>query len=418
MPTVKERKTKKAVPPAEIRRIPIENILVSASRREIEHAKVHELAESIHEVGLLNPITVTRDMQLVAGGHRLEACKAIGWHDIACTFLEGDSLHVELAEIDENLIRNDLDAISVGELALRRDDILEALGVRAKVGQGRPSKNGAESAPLKTTKDIAKEIGVSERALQVNKQLARDLVPEAKEVIRKEDIPKTVALEISRLEPEQQREVIAKDDKKAILAASKEIRKEMAEQRRAKRTEQIVEAVQNNKPLDGSLGTFAVIYADPPWAYDSSESDMRVIENHYPTMTLEEICKLDVKGIAHDDAVLFLWTTSPKLQEAFQVLAAWDFDYRTCAVWDKEKIGMGYYFRQQHELLLVATRGKVPAPMAENRPSSMIRSPRSEHSRKPDSMYDIIEAMYPRLPKIELFARNERSGWSRWGNQS
>jgi N6-adenosine-specific RNA methylase IME4 len=191
----------------------------------------------------------------------------------------------------------------------------------------------------------------------------------------------------------------------------------MAEERRARRTQQIAEAVQNNRPLDGSLGTFAVIYADPPWTYDVSESDMRVIENHYPTMTLEEICGLDVNEIAHDDAILFLWTTSPKLKEAFWVLGEWGFEYRTCAVWDKEKIGMGYYFRQQHELLLVATRGKIPAPAAEDRTSSVIRSPRSEHSRKPEDVYSIIEKMYPQLPKIELFARNERPGWSRWGNQ-
>ena len=396
----------------------LSEITIPEGRRDIDYVKVSEIAESIKIVGLINPITIGKDNKLIAGAHRLEACKHLGFNEIDCIVLDCDELQAELAEIDENLIRNDLDAISIGELAIRRDEILEALGLRAKAGQGRPSKNGAISAPLKTTADIAKEAGVSERSLQENKQLARDLVPEAKEAVREKAIPKTAALEISRLEPDQQREVIAKDDKKAILAASKEIRKEMAEQRRAKRTEQIVEAVQNNKPLDGSLGTFAVIYVDPPWAYDSSESDMRVIENHYPTMTLGEICALDIKGIAHEDAVLFLWTTSPKLKEAFQVLAAWDFDYRTCAVWDKEKIGMGYYFRQQHELLLVATRGKIPTPTTEHRPPSIIRSPRGAHSRKPESMYDMIEAMYPRLPKVELFARNTRSGWSRWGNQS
>ncbi|MCL2118778.1 MAG: ParB N-terminal domain-containing protein [Planctomycetaceae bacterium] len=162
MPTVKERKTKKAIPPTEIRRIPIGDIHVSTSRREIEQDKVYELAESIQEVGLLNPVTITRDMHLVAGAHRLEACQVIGHHDIACTFLEGDSLHVELAEIDENLIRNDLDAISIGELALRRDEILEVLGVRAKVGDNQHNQTGRADTTLpRTTTSIANEIGVS-----------------------------------------------------------------------------------------------------------------------------------------------------------------------------------------------------------------------------------------------------------------
>ena len=266
--------------------------------------------------------------------------------------------------------------------------------------------------------EAASLLNISTRIVASASKVKTEAIPEVIDAVKSGKISISAALDLAEAAPDKQREVIAKDDKKAILAASKEIRKEMAVERREKRTQQIVEAVKNNKPLDRSLGTFAVIYADPAWAYDINASDMRDIENHYPTMTLEEICSLDVKGIAHDDAVLFLWATSPKLKEAFQVLDAWGFDYRTCAVWDKEKIGMGYYFRQQHELLLVATRGKIPAPAAEDRPSSVIRSPRGEHSRKPESMYEMIDAMYPHLPKIELFARNARSGWSRWGNQS
>ena len=78
------------------------------------------------------------------------------------------------------------------------------------------------------------------------------------------------------------------------------------------------------------------------------------------------------------------------------------FSYRTCAVWDKEIIGMGYYFRQQHELLLVATRGNVPTPLPGDRVSSVIRSRRELHSKKPECVYKIIEAMYPSLPKLEM----------------
>ncbi len=280
----------------------------------------------------------------------------------------------------------------------------------------RPKEKCLNSSTSQT--EAANLLNVSRFSVQQAKKVETDAVQEIVAAVESGKLPVSVAATLADAPPDKQREVIAKDDKKAILAASKEIRKEMADQRREKRTQQIVEATCNNKPLDGSLGKFAVIYADPPWAYDSSESDMRVVENHYPTMSLENIRALDVQSIAHDDAILFLWTTSPKLCEAFDVLESWGFDYRTCAVWDKEKIGMGYYFRQQHEILLIATRGKIPAPAAEARPSSVIRSPREEHSRKPEIVYEIIERMYPQLPKIELFARNERQGWSRWGNQS
>ena len=159
--------------------IMIEKIVVPDSRREIVADKVAELVESIREIGLLNPITITNSLQLIAGAHRLEACKQLGWDIIACSVIEGDSLHLELAEIDENLIRNDLDAISIGELAIRRDEILDKLGLRASSGNNRFTKDrGAPGAPVKTTATIAKEIGISKRALQENKQLAKNLIPE------------------------------------------------------------------------------------------------------------------------------------------------------------------------------------------------------------------------------------------------
>jgi N6-adenosine-specific RNA methylase IME4 len=115
--------------------------------------------------------------------------------------------------------------------------------------------------------------------------------------------------------------------------------------------------------------------------------------------------------------VLFLWANSALLPEAVAVMEAWDFNYKTQAVWVKDKIGMGYYFRQQHELLLVGTRGHLPAPEPEDRPSSLISAPRTAHSTKPVEAYEVIERMYPHLAKVELFARQPRDGWASWGNQ-
>lgn len=163
------------------------------------------------------------------------------------------------------------------------------------------------------------------------------------------------------------------------------------------------------------LGPFDVLYADPPWRYEFAETDNRAIENHYPTMDLQGICNL--KPPVMDNAVLFMWATATKIDEALEVIAAWGFDYKTSMVWVKDKIGMGYYVRNQHELLLIAKRGDIPVPAPDCRPSSVVEAPRLEHSRKPDEFYELIETMYPGRVYGEMFARRPRAGWGSWGNQ-
>lgn len=170
------------------------------------------------------------------------------------------------------------------------------------------------------------------------------------------------------------------------------------------------------KPVPPVEGSYPVLYADPPWRYEHNETpDLRAVENQYPTTTAEEIAALDVP--AADDAVLFLWATNPKLLEALAVMEAWGFTYRTNACWVKDRFGMGYYVRGQHELLLIGRRGDLAVPDPANRPASVLTAPRQEHSRKPDDFYALIERMYPDLAKVELFARRPREGWSGWGNQ-
>jgi|1_EtaG_2_1085319.scaffolds.fasta_scaffold16790_2 N6-adenosine-specific RNA methylase IME4 len=172
------------------------------------------------------------------------------------------------------------------------------------------------------------------------------------------------------------------------------------------------------KQIDVPEGKYGVIYADPPWRYDFAKAQSRQIENQYPTMALDEICALPVQDLASPDCVLFLWATSPKLAEAFSVLDAWGFTYRTCAVWAKPQIGMGYYFRQQHELLLVATQGTPPPALESARPGSVHTESRGKHSKKPDWFRESITAMYPHVPRVELFAREQVKGWESWGNES
>jgi len=171
-----------------------------------------------------------------------------------------------------------------------------------------------------------------------------------------------------------------------------------------------------------AVGTFQVLYVDPPWRYEHAEPT-RAIENNYPTMSLDEIKALVPP--AADDSVLFMWATSPKLAEAIEVVEAWGFDYRTCMVWVKaneetgaQHIGMGYYARQQHEVLLIAKRGDLPTPDPSQRPASVVTAPRTMHSAKPERFYELIEAMYPGLACVEMFARQARAGWAAWGNQA
>jgi len=163
------------------------------------------------------------------------------------------------------------------------------------------------------------------------------------------------------------------------------------------------------------LGPFDVLYADPPWRYEQIRTDNRAIENHYPTMSLDEICALHPPAL--DDAILFLWATSPKTGEAMEVIQAWGFDYRTQMVWVKDKIGMGQYVRQRHELLLIAKRGDMPTPETSSRPDSVVEAPRTGHSEKPALFYELIESMYPGRRYGEIFARQPRPGWASWGNE-
>jgi N6-adenosine-specific RNA methylase IME4 len=197
----------------------------------------------------------------------------------------------------------------------------------------------------------------------------------------------------------------------------KEVEKADRNDRRKVRVEKLAQISEGNSELEVDR-RYPIIYGDPPWRYEHSISNSRDIENHYPTMSLEEICALPVADLATEDAVLFLWATAPKLGECFEVLKAWGFEYRTCAVWAKDKIGMGYYVRNQHELLLIAKRGEPPMPKESDRRPSLIHAARTEHSYKPVEFYELIEGMYPELPKIELFSRSPREGWSAWGNQA
>lgn len=178
------------------------------------------------------------------------------------------------------------------------------------------------------------------------------------------------------------------------------------------------------EPPDLPDGIYRVIYADPPWEYE--KHGVTVDERygsaefwHYDSMTIKELCDLPVKEIAAEDAVLFIWVTSPKLDQVWDVIKAWGFEYKTSFVWDKIKHNFGYYNSVRHELLLVCGRGSSTPDVKKLYDSVQSIERTDEHSRKPEEFRDIIDTLYTYGNKIELFARGvNKDGWDVWGNES
>lgn len=162
---------------------------------------------------------------------------------------------------------------------------------------------------------------------------------------------------------------------------------------------------------------YRVIYADPPWSYGDKQNidGLGGAEKHYMTMPLEDICSLPVP--AEDNAVLFIWVTSPLLEDSFKVINAWGFKYKTSFVWDKVAHNMGHYNSVRHEFLLICTKGSC-TPDVNKLFDSVVSIERTEHSRKPKEFRDIIDTLYPVGERLELFAREAPEGWDVWGNMA
>lgn len=174
--------------------------------------------------------------------------------------------------------------------------------------------------------------------------------------------------------------------------------------------------------------TFGVILADPPWQFQNRTGKMAPEHKRlarYGTMKLEDIQSLPVRDLARETAHLYLWVPNALLPEGLRVMAAWGFEYKTNLVWHKVRKdggpdgrGVGFYFRNTTELILFGVRGKNARTLAPGRRQvNIIKTMKREHSRKPDELYEIIEACSPG-PYLELFARGPRRGWTVWGNQS
>ena len=197
--------------------IPISQIKVSEGRREADQEAVQELMDSISRVGLLNPITVDQEYTLIAGLHRLQAAKLLGWSEIECTVSSLEGLLAELAEVDENVVRKGLSAVEYSDLLLRRKEIYEMLHPEIKHGGDRKSeKIKIAKCNLDLAKpfiqDTAEKLGVHPTTVARQIQTAKNLTTEAKDIIRDTGtkITKKDALKLSRLAPEQQKDAASR----------------------------------------------------------------------------------------------------------------------------------------------------------------------------------------------------------------
>lgn len=188
---------------------------------------------------------------------------------------------------------------------------------------------------------------------------------------------------------------------------------------------------------------FRTIVVDPPWPFTYKTPSTRIggawgekkrrpqkakVDVGYPTMTVEEIAALDVGGLAEKDAHLYLWAVDRVLVDgtALAIIQGWGFTYKRSIVWRKRGLGLGSFPRPQHEVVMIATRGKLPFTAPNNIGSVQDwphiyekagNSVAKVHSAKPEGFLDLVEMVSPG-PRLELFARRNRLGWSTWGNQS
>ena len=282
-------------------------------RRPASSAKIEQLAESIEQIGLLNPITVSDWGVLVAGLHRLEACKKLGWTEIPCNVIKEDD--AELAEIDENLIRNELTTLERGELLARRKEIYEerhpeTKAVNEKGGPGRGNKTNEMISPVLTpafAADTAAKTGLTPRSIQQEVQIAKNIAPEVKESIRETPIAdrKTDLLQLARMEPQQQKQIVSQVSSGAAKTISQAVKQQAEsdpELKRIDREHHIQNMVLKSLVICASAGI---------GDYDEA---VEIYLRWSPDWTTQECADRAAASIAHLEKLKAAFTNARKLR--------------------------------------------------------------------------------------------------------
>ncbi|GIU71963.1 MAG: hypothetical protein KatS3mg003_1442 [Candidatus Nitrosocaldaceae archaeon] len=356
----------------------------------LSNDECNALKESIKNDGMKYPIIVNKKGVIIDGYNRYNICNELGIEPEVKVIDTLDEIEDKELVIKLNLKRRQLDAIDKCLLAEKLEEIKAE---RAK-------KRQEATIPSKGEKGFKAINVVSESDTTLEKGKSAKLV--AKEVGLAYDTYARFKF-IKKHSPDQ---------------FNKLLKREVSINHAYGEAKRLMNMNNNLKPklhTDGNK-KYNVILADPPYDYDIKLRGNPSI--HYKTLTDDQIYNFlkdnNLEDKIDDNAILFLWCPNPKLREALKVIEAWNFEYKTNMVWIKDKIGLGYYVRSKHELLLIAVKGNI-VPLESNRPESVIYHNRSIHSKKPLIVYDIIESMYPNANYLELFARNKRENWDSYG---
>ena len=409
-----------------IRDLDIDQLRLRDDARPVNEARLGPLSDSIAEVGLMHPIRVRAvdgGFEIIAGAHRIEAHKLLGLAEISAHIVHDDDLHAELAGIDENLLRTELTPTERARQTARRKAIFEELHPNTRQGvAGAEARHGRASDKLSFAQDTAKATGQDLRTVQRAASRGEKIADTVLDMVRNTPLDTGMFLDsIKNLSVPDQiaatKRALAEHDQ--MQRERRRFQQDIKKARRADR-EQSLATKQKSLPSK----KFGVIYADPEWEHEPwSDAGMdRAAANKYPVSSVEQIKSRDVASIAANDCALFMWTTVPHLEQAFEVINGWGFAYKSSGMWRKQypgkRQGMGYWFRINHEILIVATRGNVPAPAMGTQFGSVFDAEVGEHSAKPNSIAEMIETYFPNLDKIELNRRGlPRPGWYAWGNE-
>ena len=337
-----------------------------------EHGDIDALKRSIADIGLINPLTVDQDGNLLAGRRRYQALKELGWQDAPVRILpvNGDQLKAFRVAIDENLKRKPLTDPEVAACIKEYDEMKRiAEGERGPGGDRQTINYSVINDSGWTQKATAKDLGISQPAVAKAIKIAT-VIEERPELANKkgEQILRTLKIEA-------QKEVI--------------------------------------KGLTPPTGFYDVIVVDPPWPMPGEyDPDGRRTTPDYPTMSLDEIANTEIP--AKDDCVLWLWVTNLNMHDGLHLVEQWDFQFRNILTWAKDKFGLGRWLRGQTEHCLLATRGN---PLFQGEAmSTLLQAKRTGHSAKPDEFYDLIDKCCVGK-KLDYFSGKRRDGWDCYGDE-
>lgn len=353
-----------------------------------------QLERNILEEGIRDPL-VTWNGILVDGHNRYRIATE---YDIDYVTVEKEFADMNAVKewmINNQFGRRNLPAYERGKLALRLKDIYSQKAKETKAEKVSHYRQTGEVCQISdkpdTKRDLAKIANISHDTINKIEKIEAKASDDVKQ-----------KLSIGTM---------------SINEAYKEIKKEEKKVERVELIQKQIEDIEEGL-LPDLIGLFDVVSVDPPWPYEGESKNItsfdsvgRRVANPYPEMSIEQIKAIELPLM--ENAVVLLWTTHKFLPDAFEILKEWNLDYKATLVWNKEKIGMGAWFRMQCEFCLVGIKGK---PYWENTTyRDIIIEARREHSRKPDSFFEMIEKI-TMGNRLEYFSREKREGWKVFGN--